>query len=90
MKNTPSSNDNGYLDWKACKIRAFQSFCFFCDVNMMLEIEPVTFPQTPCQRPSGGQHTTPGPSAQDAVGCRDMETVSYRFQDRTGLHERAI
>lgn len=38
------SSNNGHLDWKACKIRDFQFFCLPRDVNMMLEIEPATFP----------------------------------------------
>ena len=34
----------GHLDWKPDKIRVFQSFLYLCDVNMMLKIEPATFP----------------------------------------------
>ena len=38
------SSNNGHLDWKPDKIRVFQSFLYVCDVNMMLKIEPATFP----------------------------------------------
>ena len=38
-----SSSNNGHLDWKACKIRVFQSFYILRDVNMMLKIRARTF-----------------------------------------------
>ena len=40
----PRSSNRGHLAWKSDKIRVFQSFSYVCDVNMMLKIEPATFP----------------------------------------------
>ena len=41
---TKSSSNKGHLGWKPSKIKGFQPFLYFCDVNMMSKIEPVTFP----------------------------------------------
>lgn len=38
------SSSRGHLGWKYDKIRVFQSYLCLRDVNMMLKIEPATFP----------------------------------------------
>ena len=40
----PRNSNRGHLDWKPDKIRVFQSLLYLCDVNMMLKMEPATFP----------------------------------------------